>query len=41
MIYLLSVIGLTPSGSNAVHTNNTQNITMKQNTTIVTTDEFI
>jgi hypothetical protein len=35
MIHLLTVIGLTPGGSSTAHIytqNNTQNITMKQNT---------
>ena len=30
-IYLLTAFGLTPGGSTHLHTNNTQNNTMKQN----------
>ena len=38
MIYLLTAIGLSPSGSTHLHTNNTQNNTNNNRTTQVTTN---
>jgi len=38
MIYLLTAIGLSPSGSTNLHTNNTENNTNKNRTTQITTN---